>query len=162
LKESGIRERLLLCNAMHITAGVFINDDEQGLHADFERWLEQIAPEKPHNQYDRNRTGEDNADAHLKRIIIRARSRRRGFRLNTNGLQPTPNGSQPMAKGFHLATNDRPRPVGRRSNLTGVVRLHLTLVNASAGTVQFQASKGSGGGTVTLNANSDFVARRTG
>ena len=70
LKESGIREGLLLCNAMHITASVFINDDERGLHADFERWLEKIAPEKPHSHYEHNRTGEDNADAHLKRTIM--------------------------------------------------------------------------------------------
>ena len=70
LKESGVREGLLLCNAMHITASVFINDDERGLHADFERWPEKLAPEKPHSQYDHNRTGEDNADAHLKRTIM--------------------------------------------------------------------------------------------
>jgi len=70
LKESGIREGLVLCNAMHITASVFINDDERGLHADFERWLEKLAPEKPHAQYEYNRTGEDNADAHLKRTIM--------------------------------------------------------------------------------------------
>jgi secondary thiamine-phosphate synthase enzyme len=70
LKESGIREGLLLCNAMHISASVFINDDERGLHADFEQWLEKLAPEKPHSQYDHNRTGEDNADAHLKRTIM--------------------------------------------------------------------------------------------
>ena len=69
LAESGIREGLLLCNAMHISASVFINDDESGLHADFERWLEKLAPEKPHSQYDHNR-GEDNADAHLKRTIM--------------------------------------------------------------------------------------------
>lgn len=70
LRESGIREGLLLCNAMHITASVFINDDEHGLHRDFEKWLEQLAPEKPHSRYDHNRTGEDNADAHLKRTIM--------------------------------------------------------------------------------------------
>jgi len=70
LRESGIREGLLLCNAMHISASVFINDDEGGLHQDFERWLEKLAPEKPHSQYDHNRTGEDNADAHLKRTIM--------------------------------------------------------------------------------------------
>jgi secondary thiamine-phosphate synthase enzyme len=69
LAESGIREGLCLVNAMHITASVFINDDESGLHADFERWLERLAPEKPHSAYDHNRTGEDNADAHLKRTI---------------------------------------------------------------------------------------------
>jgi secondary thiamine-phosphate synthase enzyme len=69
LKESGIREGLLLCNAMHISASVFINDDERGLHADFEKWLEKLAPEKPHSQYEHNR-GEDNADAHLKRTIM--------------------------------------------------------------------------------------------
>ena len=69
LAESGVREGLLLCNAMHITASVFINDDESGLHQDFERWLEQLAPEKPHSQY-RHNTGEDNADAHLKRTIM--------------------------------------------------------------------------------------------
>jgi secondary thiamine-phosphate synthase enzyme len=69
LKESGIKEGLLLCNAMHITSSVFINDDESGLHNDFERWLEKLAPEKPYNQYDHN-TYEDNADAHLKRTIM--------------------------------------------------------------------------------------------
>jgi secondary thiamine-phosphate synthase enzyme len=70
LTESGIREGLLLCNAMHITASVFVNDDEHGLHRDFEKWLEKLAPEKPHAQYEHNRTGEDNADAHLKRTIM--------------------------------------------------------------------------------------------
>jgi secondary thiamine-phosphate synthase enzyme len=70
LLESGIREGLCLVNAMHITASVFINDDESGLHADFERWLERLAPEKPHSAYDHNRTGEDNADAHLKRTVM--------------------------------------------------------------------------------------------
>jgi secondary thiamine-phosphate synthase enzyme len=69
LAESGITEGLCLVNAMHITASVFINDDEAGLHADFERWLERLAPEKPHDQYAHN-TGEDNADAHLKRSIM--------------------------------------------------------------------------------------------
>ncbi|MCR6655697.1 MAG: secondary thiamine-phosphate synthase enzyme YjbQ [Opitutus sp.] len=70
LRESGVREGLCLVNAMHITASVFINDDERGLHADYERWLEKLAPEKPHSAYDHNRTGEDNADAHLKRTIM--------------------------------------------------------------------------------------------
>src|SRR5258708_11371956 len=69
LVESGIREGLCLVNAMHITASVFINDDESGLHADFERWLEKLAPEKPYAQYAHN-GGEDNADAHLKRTIM--------------------------------------------------------------------------------------------
>lgn len=69
LKESGIKEGLLLCNAMHITSSVFINDDEPGLHADFEKWLEGLAPEKPHSQY-RHNTFEDNADAHLKRTVM--------------------------------------------------------------------------------------------
>jgi secondary thiamine-phosphate synthase enzyme len=69
LAESGVQEGLLLCNAMHITASVFINDDESGLHQDFERWLEQLAPEKPHAQY-RHNTAEDNGDAHLKRTIM--------------------------------------------------------------------------------------------
>lgn len=68
--ESGVREGLCLVNAMHISASVFINDDEHGLHADFEKWLEELAPEKPHAQYLHNRTGEDNADAHLKRTIM--------------------------------------------------------------------------------------------
>lgn len=67
--ESGIKEGLLLCNAMHITASVFINDDESGLHSDFEMWLEKLAPEKPHSQY-RHNGFEDNADAHLKRTIM--------------------------------------------------------------------------------------------
>ena len=69
LKESGIQEGLCLVNAMHITASVFINDDESGLHADFEKWLEELAPEKPHSQYQHN-GAEDNADAHLKRSIM--------------------------------------------------------------------------------------------
>ena len=69
LAESGIREGFCLVNAMHITASVFINDDESGLHRDFERWLEKLAPEKPHDQYDHN-TFEDNADAHLKRSVM--------------------------------------------------------------------------------------------
>jgi len=69
LTESGIREGLCLVNAMHITASVFINDHESGLHRDFERWLEKLAPEKPHSQYDHNGY-EDNADAHLKRSIM--------------------------------------------------------------------------------------------
>ena len=69
LAASGIREGLCLVNAMHISASVFINDDESGLHADFEKWLEKLAPEKPHNLYAHNR-GEDNADAHLKRTIM--------------------------------------------------------------------------------------------
>ncbi len=69
LRESGIREGLLLCNAMHITASVFINDDEAGLHHDFEVWLEKLAPEKPYDQY-RHNGFEDNADAHLKRTVM--------------------------------------------------------------------------------------------
>ena len=69
LEESGIRQGLLLCNAMHITASVFINDDESGLHHDFEVWLEGLAPEKPYSRY-RHNGYEDNADAHLKRTIM--------------------------------------------------------------------------------------------
>ena len=69
LKESGIREGLVLVNAMHISASVFVNDDESGLHSDLETWLEKLAPEKPHSQYAHNK-GEDNADAHLKRTIM--------------------------------------------------------------------------------------------
>ena len=70
LRESGIREGLLLCNAMHITASVFINDDESGLHQDYEHWLEALAPHEPVSSYLHNRTGEDNADAHLKRQVM--------------------------------------------------------------------------------------------
>ncbi|HPS64054.1 MAG TPA: secondary thiamine-phosphate synthase enzyme YjbQ [Ignavibacteria bacterium] len=69
LSESGIKEGLCLINAMHITASVFINDDESGLHADYEAWLEKLAPEKPYSQY-RHNGFEDNADAHLKRTIM--------------------------------------------------------------------------------------------
>ena len=69
LKESGIKEGLCLVNAMHITASVFINDDEPGLHMDFEKWLEKLAPEKPYSQYAHNGY-EDNADAHLKRTVM--------------------------------------------------------------------------------------------
>lgn len=70
LRESGIKEGLLLCNAMHITASVFINDNESGLHSDYKKWLEQLAPHQPIAQYEHNRTGEDNGDAHLKRQIM--------------------------------------------------------------------------------------------
>jgi len=70
LRESGIREGLALINAMHITASVFINDDEHGLHQDYEKWLENIAPHEPVSQYRHNDTGEDNADAHIKRQIM--------------------------------------------------------------------------------------------
>jgi secondary thiamine-phosphate synthase enzyme len=70
LKESGIVEGMALVNAMHITASVFINDDEAGLHEDYERWLEKIAPHEPVSQYRHNRTGEDNGDAHLKRQLM--------------------------------------------------------------------------------------------
>jgi secondary thiamine-phosphate synthase enzyme len=69
VRESGIKEGLALVNAMHITASVFVNDDEAGLHEDFERWLERLAPEKPYSQYEHN-GAEDNADAHLKRTIM--------------------------------------------------------------------------------------------
>ena len=69
LAESGVREGLCLVNAMHITASVFVNDDESGLHADFERWLETLAPERPYGQYAHN-GAEDNADAHLKRQVM--------------------------------------------------------------------------------------------
>ena len=69
ITDSGIKEGLVLVNAMHITASVFINDDEKGLHSDFETWLENLAPEKPHSQYNHNGY-EDNADAHLKRQLM--------------------------------------------------------------------------------------------
>lgn len=70
LGESGIREGLVLVNSMHITSSVFINDDEQGLHRDFEGWLEKLAPHEPVSAYEHNLTGEDNADAHLKRQVM--------------------------------------------------------------------------------------------
>ena len=70
LRASGVREGLALVNAMHITASVFINDDESGLHHDFEKWLEGLAPHEPVSSYHHNRTGEDNADAHLKRTVM--------------------------------------------------------------------------------------------
>ena len=70
LRESGISEGLCLVNAMHITASVFINDDESGLHEDYDRWLEKLAPHAPVAQYLHNRTGEDNGDAHLKRSVM--------------------------------------------------------------------------------------------
>jgi secondary thiamine-phosphate synthase enzyme len=70
VKESGVQEGLVLVNAMHITASVFINDDEGGLHHDYEQWLERLAPHAPTSQYRHNLTGEDNADAHLKRQVM--------------------------------------------------------------------------------------------
>jgi secondary thiamine-phosphate synthase enzyme len=70
VRKSGVREGLCLVNAMHITASVFINDDESGLHQDYEEWLEQLAPHEPVSRYRHNRTGEDNGDAHLKRQVM--------------------------------------------------------------------------------------------
>ena len=70
IRESGVQEGLALVNAMHISASVFINDDESGLHSDYERWLERLAPHEPVSQYRHNDTGEDNADAHMKRQIM--------------------------------------------------------------------------------------------
>ena len=70
VRESGVREGLCLVNAMHITASVFINDDEPGLHADYARWLEELAPHAPTSRYRHNLTGEDNGDAHLKRQVM--------------------------------------------------------------------------------------------
>lgn len=70
LRESEVQEGLALVNAMHITASVFINDDESGLHQDYEKWLEKLAPHEPISQYLHNRTGEDNADAHMKRQVM--------------------------------------------------------------------------------------------
>ena len=70
VRESGVKEGLCLVNAMHITASVFINDNESGLHQDFEKWLENLAPHEPVSNYRHNLTGEDNADAHLKRTIM--------------------------------------------------------------------------------------------
>jgi secondary thiamine-phosphate synthase enzyme len=70
LHESGVKEGLVLVNAMHITASVFINDDERGLHHDYEQWLEKLAPHEPVSAYRHNRTGEDNADAHMKRQVM--------------------------------------------------------------------------------------------
>jgi secondary thiamine-phosphate synthase enzyme len=70
LRESGVEEGMVLVNAMHITASVFINDNESGLHQDYDKWLERLAPHEPIGQYLHNRTGEDNADAHMKRQIM--------------------------------------------------------------------------------------------
>lgn len=70
IQKSGIKEGLCLVNAMHITASVFINDNESGLHQDYEKWLEEIAPHEPTSHYQHNNTGEDNADAHLKRQVM--------------------------------------------------------------------------------------------
>lgn len=70
LRDSSIKEGMVLVNAMHISASVFINDDERGLHHDFDAWLEKLAPHAPISQYHHNRTGEDNADAHLKRQVM--------------------------------------------------------------------------------------------
>lgn len=70
VRKSGIKEGLCLVNAMHITSSVFINDNETGLHHDYERWLEQLAPHEPTDKYEHNKTGEDNADAHLKRQVM--------------------------------------------------------------------------------------------
>jgi len=70
VRESGIKEGFVLVNAMHITASVFINDDESGLHNDYDKWLEKLAPHEPVSQYRHNDTGEDNADAHMKRQVM--------------------------------------------------------------------------------------------
>ena len=70
LRESGIKEGMILVNSMHITSSIFINDDESGLHNDYEKWLEKLAPHEPVSQYRHNDTGEDNADAHMKRQVM--------------------------------------------------------------------------------------------
>lgn len=70
IRESGVKEGMVLVNAMHITASVFINDDESGLHQDYDKWLEKLAPHEPISQYRHNDTGEDNADAHMKRQLM--------------------------------------------------------------------------------------------
>ncbi len=70
VRDSQVQEGLVLVNAMHITASVFINDDESGLHQDYDRWLEKLAPHEPVSSYQHNRTGEDNADAHMKRQVM--------------------------------------------------------------------------------------------
>ena len=70
IQKSGVKEGLCLVNAMHITASVFINDNESGLHQDYENWLEEIAPHEPISKYEHNKTGEDNADAHMKRQVM--------------------------------------------------------------------------------------------
>ncbi len=70
VRESGVQEGLVLVNSMHISASVFINDDESGLHSDYDRWLEKLAPHEPVSQYRHNDSGEDNADAHLKRQVM--------------------------------------------------------------------------------------------
>ena len=70
VRKSGVQEGLLLANAMHITASVFINDNERGLHEDYKKWLEKLAPHAPTSQYQHNNTGEDNADAHMKRQVM--------------------------------------------------------------------------------------------
>jgi len=70
VRESGIKDGMILVNAMHISASVFINDDEHGLHQDYEKWLEKLAPHEPVDQYRHNDTGEDNADAHMKRQVM--------------------------------------------------------------------------------------------
>ena len=93
LAESGIREGLALVNAMHITASVFINDDERGLHQDFEKWLESLAPHEPASRYLHNRTGEDNADAHLKRQVMGRKS-----------SSPSPKESLTSARGNRFST----------------------------------------------------------
>jgi secondary thiamine-phosphate synthase enzyme len=83
LQESGVREGLVLVNAMHITASVFINDDERGLHQDYDKWLEALAPHEPTSQYQHNRTGEDNADAHMEAADHGPRSGGRSHRGKT-------------------------------------------------------------------------------
>ena len=87
LAESEVREGLVLVNAMHITASVFINDDEHGLHQDFEKWLETLAPHEPTSRYLHNRTGEDNADAHLKRQVMGVRSSSRSRKENSTSAR---------------------------------------------------------------------------
>src|SRR5215467_12806170 len=87
LKESDVQEGIALINAMHITASVFINDGEQGLHADYEAWLERLAPHEPVSGYRHNRTGEDNADAHMKRQIMGGRLWSRLRRVNSTSVR---------------------------------------------------------------------------
>ena len=89
LRESGVQEGLILVNAMHITASVFINDHESGLHHDYDVWLEKLAPHEPLSQYQHNRTGEDNADAHMKRQVMGQDYRRIRWKNDVSDVQVT-------------------------------------------------------------------------
>ncbi len=133
VRKSGIREGLCLVNSMHITSSVFVNDDESGLHEDFERWLEQLAPHEPTGAYEHNRTGEDNADAHLKRQIM---GREVVLAVTERQARPRPLGADLLRRIRRSPPEARARQDHRRVGRKASVRPHLSTLATSTPDVE--------------------------